>query len=616
MALYENPFHHDNVYGHVVTLLSKHTAGATGLHLDFGCNVGPIAESIRDDLAREYIGFDIDEDALQILRGRGFDAHRADLTRVEETEQQILKLVAGRSVASISIIDTLEHLPNGPDVLSMLRRIAASHNASLVTSVPNVAHRDVGFKLAFGKWDYTPKGLLDYTHVHFFTEDGLRAMMNQAGWHETASHDVFVEISDQHFPANHPAIATSSSLHRFLGTLRASIDSNDRVNQFIRLWLPGPSKGRGHVRHEEAKPRPFLTVVTRTQGRRLDTLRDVLLCLSAQSDPDFEVCVIGHKLTESGRLAVERIIEDTNSDLRHRIRLIKIDSGNRTRPLNVGFREARGEYVAILDDDDVVLGHWVEEFKKLADKAPGTVLRAANVAQLWQPVRTSVGTQAVRAVGSPRLCYPTKFDYLDHLIENATPPVSLAFPRSAFADLRIEFDESLTTTEDWDFLMRTVAVCGTSSSDEITSIYRQWDGAESSFTVHTKQEWLDNHHAIWRKLDAIPLLLPEGSAAKIRRLLSDYHARHGGRRGPAPDALHETEQYEDCLREEIHGLLHSRSWQITAPLRFISIVLGRRNGFPMLWAMNGQELEATKTAILTSRSMRVAAKIKRLLARR
>ncbi|TAM15666.1 MAG: methyltransferase domain-containing protein [Rhodanobacter sp.] len=609
MTLYENPYHHDNVYGHVVELLGRYSLQRNRVHLDFGCNVGPIAEHVRDQLELEYIGFDIDEEALTILRGRGFEAHRIDLSHAADAEAQIKRLVGDRMIGSISIIDTLEHLSNAPDVLAMLRRLATPECALLVSSVPNIAHRDVGLKLAFGMWDYTPTGLLDHTHVQFFTEKNLRLMMTHAGWHEIARNDVHIERSEQHFPAMHPAIAAGSALHGLFSHWRQHTEREDHIYQLVRSSLPGPATGPGHVRvAPEVKP-PFLTVVTRTQGRRIDTLRDVLLCLSAQSDPDFEVCIIGHKLKDKDRLAVERVIEDTNADLRSRVRLIKADSGNRTYPLNVGFREARGDYVAILDDDDIVFGHWVEEFRKLAEQTPGTVLRATSVAQNWQPVQTAAGTLSVRAVGSPDAIYPNKFDHLEHLVENVTPPVSLAFPRAAFTDMHIEFDETLTTTEDWDFLMRTAAVCGVSSSSEITSIYRKWEGAESSFTIHGRQEWIDNHHAIWRKLDQAPLLLGPGAATRVRQLVSNFYDREG-RRGPLPEPTLEVERYENALRQDIHELLHSRTWRLTAPLRLVSALRGKRSTYPMLWAMHGPDLETCKQNILRSRSFSVADKVK------
>ena len=40
---------------------------------------------------------------------------------------------------------------------------------------------------------------------------------------------------------------------------------------------------------------PFLTVVIRTQGARPEMLQDVLTCLQAQGDEDFEVVVIVHR---------------------------------------------------------------------------------------------------------------------------------------------------------------------------------------------------------------------------------------------------------------------------------------------------------------------------------
>lgn len=397
--------------------------------------------------------------------------------------------------------------------------------------------------------------------------------------------------------------------------MRDGVDEHAGTNQFVRIWLPGPAVGQGHVVTQPSQQAPFLSVVTRTQGRRLDTLRDVLLCLSAQSDQDFELLVLGHRLTDENRYGVERVIEDTCEAMRRKVRLIKVDSGNRTHPLNVGFAEARGDYVAILDDDDIILGNWVEEFRSLARKNPGTVLRAANVSQLWEPVHIHNGSRSVRAVGGMDACYPLKFDHLDHLVENASPPVSLAFPRAAFSELHIHFDETLTTTEDWDFLMRVAAICGTASSPAITSIYRQWNNAESSFTVHSKEEWLANHQAIWRKLDAVPLLLEPGMASRIRALLRYQKGSMGGAGGLLVADDVESARYQNALRQDIHLLLNSRTWRLAAPLRCAAGLFGRRSTSPMLWAMNGTELEAYKTQLLHSRTWRLRGAVRRWLGR-
>src|SRR5471032_1033194 len=55
---------------------------------------------------------------------------------------------------------------------------------------------------------------------------------------------------------------------------------------------------------------PFLSIITRTQGLRLDTLRDVFLCLSGQSCIDFEHLVMGHRLTPDADRAVQELIDE------------------------------------------------------------------------------------------------------------------------------------------------------------------------------------------------------------------------------------------------------------------------------------------------------------------
>ena len=181
MNTYDNPYFHDNVYGHVISLLSAHGENRDGLHIDIGCSLGPIAEHVRDELGRSYIGLDIDADALAQLGARGFQTQTLDLSDTDAAQATLERLIGERKVASMSIIDTLEHVAEPEQVVAMLRRISEAHCAPLVVSVPNVAHRDVGFKLAFGRWDYTLTGLLDHTHLRGFTRASLQAMMRGAG---------------------------------------------------------------------------------------------------------------------------------------------------------------------------------------------------------------------------------------------------------------------------------------------------------------------------------------------------------------------------------------------------------------------------------------------------
>ena len=76
--------------------------------------------------------------------------------------------------------DVLEHTPNPVTVLKRLRQ-AAADDATFIISVPNVAHLSVRMMLLFGYFPKMERGILDRTHLQFFTKDTAKAMLEKAG---------------------------------------------------------------------------------------------------------------------------------------------------------------------------------------------------------------------------------------------------------------------------------------------------------------------------------------------------------------------------------------------------------------------------------------------------
>lgn len=255
---------------------------------------------------------------------------------------------------------------------------------------------------------------------------------------------------------------------------------------------------------------PFLSVITRTQGKRPDMLRETLLCLTGQSDTDFELLLMGHNLTAEQKNSVEGLVAELPAEMRAKTRLIEVHGGTRTTPLNKGFEAARGEYVAVLDDDDLVLDNWVEVFHDLAKAHFGTVLHTYCIIQDWETLGGRY-PNVPRAVGSPDNRFCVDFQQMNELSLNRCPLCSLAFPSYAFHEWGIRFDESLTTTEDWDYLMRCSFLTGVSNTHEPTQIYRNWINAENSATVHGKQEWAKNYRKIVTRFVQTPIVMPAKS---------------------------------------------------------------------------------------------------------
>ncbi len=252
---------------------------------------------------------------------------------------------------------------------------------------------------------------------------------------------------------------------------------------------------------------PFLTVVMRTQLTRRDALIEALLCLMAQSDQDFEVALIPHRVTEETLGEIRAIVSGFDAAFSARVRILPLNEGNRTAPLNYGFANAWGEYVSVLDDDDIVLEHWVEDFHRAVRDNPGTVARSYAVNQDWTTVRTGDGEQALSAASAPRPAYCRPFSSFVELSVNRCPVFSLAFPAYAFQELGFIFDESLTTTEDWDFLRRVTAVCSVTDIPRVSGIYRLWTSGKTSHSQHREEEWKRNYSRILEGERRYPVIL-------------------------------------------------------------------------------------------------------------
>lgn len=77
--------------------------------------------------------------------------------------------------------DCLEHLIKVEDVVRFCRDILKP-NGAIIASIPNLMHISVMEQLIDGKFEYTDAGLLDRTHVHFFTYYEIVKMFNDYGY--------------------------------------------------------------------------------------------------------------------------------------------------------------------------------------------------------------------------------------------------------------------------------------------------------------------------------------------------------------------------------------------------------------------------------------------------
>lgn len=261
--------------------------------------------------------------------------------------------------------------------------------------------------------------------------------------------------------------------------------------------------------------RPFLTILIRTQGKREEGLREALLCVLAQTFSDYEVILIGHKVEEENKIIIQNILDDQQEEFRKKIRYIELNEGTRTTPLNVGFSLARGKYISVFDDDDILFDNWAEDFYNAARENDGKILHGYAFGQSWEAVKDS----GYRAVNEPLADYCKDFDLLSQLVTNKCPLMTLAFPTYLFQKLGICFNEELNVMEDWEYFMRLSLVCGVADIQKPVAIYRFWSNIENSATLHDQKEWDQIYLNIRDNMGCNGFLFPKQYSEEVTELL-------------------------------------------------------------------------------------------------
>ncbi len=145
--------------------------------LDVGAWTGAHGLWLADQRGATVDG--IEPNAAAAQRAVGYRA-----MRVASVEDVLKDGGPGRLYDAILFLDVLEHLVAPERVLREARSWLTPSGVVLV-SVPNVAHWRVRLALARGRFEYTDTGLMDRTHLRWFTRATARRLLSGAGYRLT-----------------------------------------------------------------------------------------------------------------------------------------------------------------------------------------------------------------------------------------------------------------------------------------------------------------------------------------------------------------------------------------------------------------------------------------------
>lgn len=162
--------------------------------LEVGCSTGHVTEHLVA-AGNHVVGVDLDPDAIEFARPLLDAAFVLNLD-----DQRVSEHVTG-PFDVIVLGDVLEHVREPAVVLADVTKLLAA-TGRFVISLPNVAHIDVRLMLLAGDWEYQHDGLLDATHLRWFTRASIRRLLDECGLVATRAHRVVVPPRGSNLPIN------------------------------------------------------------------------------------------------------------------------------------------------------------------------------------------------------------------------------------------------------------------------------------------------------------------------------------------------------------------------------------------------------------------------------
>ena len=135
--------------------------------LDVGCWMGAFGEQLKKQMDCEIDGIDINQEVLEVAKTKGYrhlyniDLNNADFANIHQEYDFII------------FGDVLEHTIDSGSIINKLK-LKLTPNGLFAVSLPNVGFILYRLLHLLGYWDYKEYGVMDKTHLRFFTLDSMK----------------------------------------------------------------------------------------------------------------------------------------------------------------------------------------------------------------------------------------------------------------------------------------------------------------------------------------------------------------------------------------------------------------------------------------------------------
>ncbi|MFI5395131.1 MAG: glycosyltransferase [Candidatus Binatia bacterium] len=304
--------------------------------LDVGCGAGLLGAGLRRRQACEVWGIECDPD---VAREASTRLHRV----IEGTIEAVTQDLPAAYFDTLIATDVFEHLGDPWGAVRALARSLAP-NATVIISLPNLQHHAVIRDLLRGRFTYVPAGILDQTHLRFFTRNSAVELVRRAGFTLERIIPLYATGKDRR-AAERGRIPSELILPE-------GVPLEDvYATQFLlvaRAAAPRPDTSRVQV-----------SIVMLTYNR-LDLTQRAVSSLRETTRQPYELIIVDNGSTDGTHTYLDALE-------RQGVRVIR-NSTNRgvAAGWNQGLRVATGDCLMVLNNDVMVSGDWLERMTRAA----------------------------------------------------------------------------------------------------------------------------------------------------------------------------------------------------------------------------------------------------------
>ena len=312
--------------------------------VDVGCGAGRLGAAIKDRQVCRVVGIETAPAAAAAARPR--------LDRVLEGDLEDLDWpFPPHTFDAVVCGDVLEHLR---DPLAVLRRVRTwlRPGGVLVVSLPNVRHHSVVRGLLAGDWTYEPAGLLDHTHLRFYTRREVEKLLFRAGFEVPPLVPVPGPGYAEWDAAGRPGTVDVGGLR--IGGLEPAAAEEFYTYQWLAAARPAAPRDYGLT---------SIVILTHNQIRFTRRCVDGIRLLT---DGPYELVLVDNGSTD-GTPDYFRALAATDPRV-----TVVLNADNRGFPVgcNQGITAARGAQVLLLNNDTVPTTGWLARLLAALHSAP------------------------------------------------------------------------------------------------------------------------------------------------------------------------------------------------------------------------------------------------------